>query len=246
MAIEGFLNEIDLPTLIQLACQDKNKVRIHVKNGDRQAFLYFADGNVVHAACSGDKESAKQEGEEVIYRILDWQGGKFIMETGVEAPDQTIQTPWNALLIEGLQRIDEQNLAVEESVPGKEEGNMADDLNSLLKELGQQVPGYFGSSIVGMDGLGVVVDSVGETDHEAGNAQMTELVKLVDSSVEKLNAGSVEHGLLTTENAYLVWRFLEGGQYFLSITADRGTANVGNMYLVSRVFAEKASKLLPS
>jgi predicted regulator of Ras-like GTPase activity (Roadblock/LC7/MglB family) len=250
MAIEGFLNEIDLPTLIQLACQDRNQVRIHVRNDEEQAFLYFADGNVVHASYRGEESSANVEGEEVVFKILGWQGGKFIMETGVDSPDHTIQTPWNALLLEGLQRYDEQQTADKTGVPGKEDITMADDLKSLLMELGQQVPGYLGSSVVGLDGLGLVVDSVGDTadaaDHEAGNAQMTELVRLVDSSVKKINAGTVEHGLLTTEQAYLVWRFLEGGQYFLTIAAERSTANVGNMYLVSRVFAEKASKLLPS
>jgi predicted regulator of Ras-like GTPase activity (Roadblock/LC7/MglB family) len=71
------------------------------------------------------------------------------------------------------------------------------------------------------------------------------LVKLVDTTVTKLGAGVVEDNLLTTENALVLIKFLADKSYFLGIAADRKTAKLGNMRLISRIFAERVTKAMP-
>ncbi|MGB8647295.1 MAG: DUF4388 domain-containing protein, partial [Anaerolineae bacterium] len=58
-----------------------------------EADVYFARGNIVHAAL-GDSE-----GEEVVYKILAWQDGEFNLETGIRSPGASIRRSWSSLLL---------------------------------------------------------------------------------------------------------------------------------------------------
>jgi predicted regulator of Ras-like GTPase activity (Roadblock/LC7/MglB family) len=73
---------------------------------------------------------------------------------------------------------------------------------------------------------------------------MTTLLKLVNASVEKLGAGIVEDNLTTTENAYLLMRLLPDKQYFLILTVNRKTGNLGNMRLITKIYSERFSKAM--
>lgn len=148
--------------------------------------------------------------------------------------------------MDGLQRKDEERWETIETDQVQEEYEMAENLQDILKELGGQVSGFLGASVTGMDGLGVASHTTAAgMDMDAINAQMTLLVKLVDTTTEKLSAGEVDHGLLTTGPAYLLWRHLGDGHYYLGVAADRRTANLGNMLLMSRVYAERVGKAMP-
>jgi len=74
---------------------------------------------------------------------------------------------------------------------------------------------------------------------------MAMLLKLVSGSTDKLGAGNLEDNLTTTENAYILMRFLPGKQYFLGISTERKTANLGNMRLMSKMFVERLAKAMP-
>ena len=66
-----------------------------------KATLYFVGGRLVDAQLGG------RVGTDALYRVLLWEDGDFEVElTPVERPDQ-IQTPTQALLLEGLRRVDE-------------------------------------------------------------------------------------------------------------------------------------------
>ena len=73
-----------------------------VQQDDETVTVYFASGEIVDVAL-GD-----QVGEEAIYRVLKWEEGEFVMESGIASPEQTIVTPWSALLMGGLQQVDEE------------------------------------------------------------------------------------------------------------------------------------------
>lgn len=245
MPVQGSLSEMGLPTLVQLTCQEGNRARLSIQQEDVQATLYFAGGNVVHASLHPGEGRDDIEGEEVVYRILGWEEGSFSLERGVDPPAQTIHTPWSALLMDGLQRRDEERWDTIEIKELEEGVEMAENLQDILNELGGQVPGFVAASVTGMDGLGIASHSATAMDVEAINAQMTLLIKLVDTTTEKLGAGVVDHGLLTTERAYLLWRHLGDEHYYLGLAADRRNANLGNMLLMSRVFAERVGKAMP-
>lgn len=238
MAIQGRLSEMDLPTLIQYACNEGQAARLTITQEEREAVFYFAAGNIVHAVL-GD-----HTGEEVVYQVVRWQKGEFILESPVTAPDHTIETPWSALLMDGLQRFDEETW--DNTAHDEEDYEMPENIRDILEELGGQVPGFVATSVVGMDGLGIADYSVGGVDVEAINAQMTLLLKLVQTTINKLDEDdAVDDYLLTTENAYLLVRFLEDDDYYLGLAADRQNTKLGSMRLNSKIYAERVNKALP-
>jgi predicted regulator of Ras-like GTPase activity (Roadblock/LC7/MglB family) len=238
MAIEGRLSEMDIPTLVQYVCNEGQQARLRIEHADQEAFIYFAAGNVV------DAELGDQRGEEAFYRILRWEDGAFALESGVAPPTQTIETPWSALLMNGLQQRDE--VSWDELAHDEEDYDMPENIQDILEELGGQVPGFISAAVVGMDGLGIADHASTDVNVEAVNAQMTLLIKLVDTTINKLNpTDGVEDYLLTTEDAYLLVRFLEDKQYYLGLAADREDTRLGSMRLNSRIYAERVNEALP-
>ncbi|MGB8647204.1 MAG: DUF4388 domain-containing protein, partial [Anaerolineae bacterium] len=71
MSTQGSLEDMDVASLIQQACHDQKTGRLTLRQDGLEADVYFARGNIVHAAL-GDSE-----GEEVVYKILAWQDGEF-------------------------------------------------------------------------------------------------------------------------------------------------------------------------
>ncbi len=263
MAVTGTLNEISMIDLIQFNCQVGEMCRLTVENGTQVAQIYFADGTVVHTAL-GDKK-----GEEVFHEILGWESGNFELDRDLASPEWTITTHWSDLLLGGLHQLDEsahlaQAAATEHSelheLPDdlgemfgldksidfqhelEEEDNDMAGLQDTLKALSQEVTGFIATTIVGLDGLGIAgyADKSIKTDEI--NAQMTLLFKLVNTSIDKLGAGTVEDYLLTTDKAYLLINYLADKKYYLGIVADKANTNLGNLRMVGRIFAEKLGK----
>jgi len=242
MSTQGNLEDITIADLIQQNCQARKTARLIVRADGEQAVLFFAAGNVTHATL-GDLQ-----GEEVIYRVLHWSKGQFELEPGILAPRTTIQRSWSGLLLEGARRLDEEQHRQNGNLPQKPIHSEVKEmeLDNVLKELGDQVNGFITTAVVGMDGIGLSQFTRSKkVDVENVNAQMTLLVKLVDTSVDKLGAGVIEDILLTTEDAYLLVRFLKDRGFYLGIAADRKTAQVGNMRLISKLFAERVAKVMP-
>ena len=122
---------------------------------------------------------------------------------------------------------------------------MARNMQEILMELAEEIPGLMATAVVGMDGLTVAKVTRAPVNVEQTGAQMTMLIKLVETSTQKLGAGTVQDYLLTTDKAYLLLRFLDNSQYFLGMSADRRKANLGKMRLYSRVYAKKLAAAMP-
>ena len=238
MTIKGNLSEMSLPTLVQMTCQEGTRAALSLVHGEQEAVLYFDRGNIVHAVMDN------RAGEEVVYQVLNWQDGEFGLEADIPPPDNTVMTPWSTLLMDGLQQIDEERWDLADDLM-KEEYEMPENMRDILAELGEQVPGFIAAGVVGMDGLGIAQHAVNGVDVEAINAQMTLLIKLVDTTVTKIQAGMIEDFLLTTDHAYLLIRFLEGSDYFLGIAADKSKVNLGGMRLNSRVYSGRINDAMP-
>jgi predicted regulator of Ras-like GTPase activity (Roadblock/LC7/MglB family) len=241
MALAGNLRDMALTDLIQITCQEQRQACLILRQGGEEAKLYFDEGEIVHA------QMGDLQGEEVVYQTLAWHDGEFEMETGVTPTSRTIETPWSALLMNGLQRYDED--LWDETELFKETDDMARrkaNIQELLTEMGEEVQGFMAAAVVGMDGLGIadhVLDA--SLDMESVTAQLTLLIKLVQTSIGKLDAGEIEDNLLTTGSAYLMTRFLGDTGYFVGIMADRNDANLGNMRLYSRIYAERLAEAMP-
>ncbi len=123
---------------------------------------------------------------------------------------------------------------------------MAQKLNDVLRELSGEVSGYLASAVVGMDGLSVADHTKSaKSNPETISAQLALLFKLVDTSAVKMNAGTVEDNLLTTDSAHVLTRFLPGKDYFLGVAIDRKAGNLGNLRLMSKLYADRIAKAMP-
>jgi len=243
MGMKGDLHDMAIADLIQHTCQDRRTAQLQIQHAGKQAMLYFKEGNVVHAIL-GD-----QEGEEVVYQILNWEEGVFNLEAGVEPPSNSIKHSWASMLMEGARRLDESNQTKDanQSDPYIQmEANEMAKLDDILKEMSSEITGYAACALVGMDGINIASHTSNKAmDPDAMSAQMTMLLKLVDTSVGKLGAGIIEDNLTTTENAYILARFLPGKQYYLAVAANRKTGNLGNMRLISKMYADRLGKAMP-
>lgn len=123
---------------------------------------------------------------------------------------------------------------------------MAPKFDEILKEMSGEITGFAACALVGMDGINLASYARAKgMDPDLISAQMTMLLKLVDTSIEKIKAGQIEDDLVTTANAYILMRFLPGKSYYLGIAADRKTGNLGNVRLISRTYADRLAKALP-
>lgn len=243
MGMQGSLHDMAVADLIQHNCQEHKTAQLFIQHNGQQATLFFRDGGLVHAEMGG------QVGEEVVYRLLGWEDGSFTLENGAASPRQTITRAWSGLLMEGARLLDEEKLAPNLQEPfytmQPEVNQMAQKLDEVLKEMSNEVNGYVASIVSGMDGLNIAQHAVGRVDPEVISAQFTLLLKLVDTSANKLNAGVLEDELITTEKNYILMRFLPGKQYFLGTAVDRKSSNLGNLRLISRIYADRISKAIP-
>jgi predicted regulator of Ras-like GTPase activity (Roadblock/LC7/MglB family) len=238
MGMQGNLHDMAVADLIQHNCQERKTTRLTIRHQQEEAQLFFKEGNVVHASLG------ELQGEEVIYHILGWEEGTFIVEPELASPLTSIQRSWSGLLIEGAHRLDESQVEVEQSFSQPEVKPMS-QLDDLLKQMGGEVSGFVAAAVVGMDGLNIAEYAKGKANTEAISAQMTLLFKLVDSTVTKLGAGVLEDDLLTTEGIYVLMRYLPGKQYYLGIAADRKSASLGNLRLMSKMYVDRLSKVMP-
>ncbi len=153
MALQGNLRDMSVADLIQQYGQDQKTAQLTITHNNQQATLFFKGGTVAHAALGA------HQGEEVVYRILQWETGEFSLETGIEPPAVTIQRSWSGLLLEGARRLDEESYTKEtEEIVVKETQPMAtkrksDLLAEILADLLRDSADIVGAGVVGTDGL---------------------------------------------------------------------------------------------
>jgi DNA-binding response OmpR family regulator len=84
---------------------------VHLRSGAHDAHIYFRDGKVV------DAELGRLRGEEAIYRSLIWNEATFEVEFKAITNDDVIDGSTQALLMEGMRRVDEWGRLCEQLPP---------------------------------------------------------------------------------------------------------------------------------
>jgi hypothetical protein len=93
---------------------------VRVSSRGLLGYVFFRDGDVVHAT------TGRQNGEAALGEMLNWQDGVFETWTGTWPDRETINTPWQRVLLEVAQAKDEHrapkllSLPARESKPAKE------------------------------------------------------------------------------------------------------------------------------
>ena len=136
----GNLSEMGLVDLVQTLELGRKSGALQVGGpGGRQATVYFRDGRVI------DCELGRIQGEAAFYRLLNWSDGTFSIEFRPVERAERISASNQALLMEGIRRIDEWGRIVEQLPPldraveidyallGDRLAEIPDDVNHLLR-----------------------------------------------------------------------------------------------------------------
>lgn len=99
--VTGSLREMALPDVVQILANGRKTGRLTVRGGGVCGEVWFGDGEV-HDARLDDLQ-----GEEAFYPLLKLTEGDFELDPTVGPEHRTIHLPAEALLLEGMRRLDE-------------------------------------------------------------------------------------------------------------------------------------------
>jgi hypothetical protein len=98
----GVFSGLDLPNLVQMLAMNAVTGALRLERQGEVGELFFKAGEIVHAACGG------LTGAPGFSRILRWESGQIQLQPNVLPPQETIDIPWHALLIQTMAKIEDQ------------------------------------------------------------------------------------------------------------------------------------------
>jgi hypothetical protein len=103
LVIQGNLNDTSLPETVQFlqSLRKTGQLALERKEPQQSAGISFVDGRIVHAFCP------PLVGERGFYHLLTWRTGRYIFLPNAPARERSIAADTNALLLDGLRRLDE-------------------------------------------------------------------------------------------------------------------------------------------
>ncbi len=101
LGFEGAIAGLPLSDVIQLKGHNRFSGCITVEYDQSQGAIFFRDGEIIHA------ELGQTTGEDAVYAIISWPGGKFSIQSKVTTTSRTITQNINYLLLEAHRRLDE-------------------------------------------------------------------------------------------------------------------------------------------
>lgn len=232
MAIQGDLQEMHLPNLVQLILQSGGSARIQIRHEQEVGVLYIASQQLQHAEVVLD-DHERLIGAEAVYHLVQWEKGQFKVDRGVPSPQKTLEQSWDFLLMEGLRRLDERNQPLEEPADEPEESlaSLLEDLNpedaqaiqellaqqekqemaskseqlkQILQDLVTNSTDIIGAAIVDSDGLLLASQFTGGIDGNRVAAVSAGLISLSTRSAQQLNQGAVKQTLIQADNGNII------------------------------------------
>lgn len=267
MNVEGNLEAMSLPSLVQFTVQECDQAVIQLENGDDVGKLYVDNGQICHA----ELENSNLDSEEVVYSLLHWKKGAFKVQQEVEIPAVTIHKNWVFLLMEGLRRIDEASssnkaphliehpieeeialslsasdaVAIQEIVQQEINDKMAtksEELQSILNGVVSSSSDIIGAVIVDNDGLLLASSLNNSQDGNRVAAVTAGLISLAGRSSQQLAQGEVNQTLIRAEKGNIVVLRAGTGAAFVALTPS--SANLGMLFMECRDAAQAIAKSL--
>ncbi|MEZ4405329.1 MAG: DUF4388 domain-containing protein [Polyangiales bacterium] len=99
--VSGSLSELALTDVVQVLAQGRKTGQLGIRNGSEKGEVHFIDGAVVNAMWGALR------GEEAFYAMLGLEEGEFALDASFKPPARVITTPVEALMLEGMRRLDE-------------------------------------------------------------------------------------------------------------------------------------------
>jgi GGDEF domain-containing protein len=99
--LEGDLSNMQVPTLLQSISMSKMTGKLVLGDKGVQAFIYFLDGNPVHAATD------ESSGDPAIVEMIIWEEGSFRFYPNEQTNDKTVKRRVDSMLMEGVTLLDQ-------------------------------------------------------------------------------------------------------------------------------------------
>jgi predicted regulator of Ras-like GTPase activity (Roadblock/LC7/MglB family) len=119
-------------------------------------------------------------------------------------------------------------------------------IDEILQEVRTELGADFVSGdVVGMDGLsigGLVTDP--NFDASAASARFAMVMRLAQKVSDKIRMGEVTDSLVTTNNAYIISRFLGDGSYYWGLAVTRDSV-LGMVRMVMDEYADQLWDAIP-
>jgi DNA-binding response OmpR family regulator len=130
----GSTSDMAVVDLLQTFEVSRKNGVVHLRSGGQEGHVYFRDGKVV------DAELGRLRGEEAIYRALIWNEANFEVEFRAVANEDVIGGSTQAILMEGMRRVDEWGRLCEQLPPlvtifEIDHGQLLERLNEIPDEL---------------------------------------------------------------------------------------------------------------
>jgi len=104
-SMSGDLSEVHVVELFQMINSSQKTGKVELKLSNRSANVLFNEGEIIYA------DYGKQQGKEAIFALLGVTSGKFVYSPGIpaEAEDNDVIGGFMGLVMEGMQRLDEES-----------------------------------------------------------------------------------------------------------------------------------------
>jgi Domain of unknown function (DUF4388) len=99
--VSGSLREMGLPDMVQVLFHGRKSGNLRIRAPEGAGEIHFADGSVVNALWG------ELRGEDAFYAMLRLRDGEFGLDPAFKPPSRVIHASSEALLLEGMRRMDE-------------------------------------------------------------------------------------------------------------------------------------------
>jgi len=99
--VSGSLREMGLPDIVQVLFHGRKTGKLNVRSGGKNGEIHFLEGNIANAIV-GDVTGAP-----AFYALLKFAEGDFALDPGFTPPKRVMVESSEALLLEGMRRMDE-------------------------------------------------------------------------------------------------------------------------------------------
>jgi CheY-like chemotaxis protein len=220
----GTLEGIELTDVIQINSLSRASGVLRIKAGAGEGEVFFRTGAIVHAT------SGELEGEEAFYRILGFRTGSLDFTRGKESPRQSITKGCEALVLEGMRRLDEAQVKAAAPPPEPEQ---PDVVQTILGSLAN-IEGIQYAALVQRDGFIAREERPptfpGDLDVEIMGALVSKTILAAQKAVGFVAQTPLRMGILEHDQGSIILHPV-GKDIFLVVLAGSRT-NMGRLMAI--------------
>lgn len=229
MAVKGSLQDIQLVDIIQLNCRSRDvaKLSLAKAQGEQPGEIYFADGQIVHAAYDG------AVGEDAVHKLLGWDHGYFVLEKGVTSPQHSIQTPWRTILLQAMKAQDEQR-AKQNHAEKEVNAEKEIDVTDILRSIGDDLPEFVALHVIDSERESLIAHLSDDQafTHNEPPANLAQLVKSANQTLALIDAGRFSEMITSAEKYRIIIRPLGPSHYYIRVVLNAaGSIGAARLYL---------------